>query len=506
MKSIKEWTKKQKIIAGSAAGAVLALAVVLGVWQPWRVPEPERDPAPQPPRQEEPEQPEEEKLTLTVGLEEISCIIYEGDGWSVYVPETWTVDADGNGGVFTDPASEARMEVVREAPAQYIGTFLFASREALSENEDWLLRRFYTGDLLSGAWAVTCQALEETWEDQEKLLTALARTFTAGEARPFDGLYPVASEPSWQTVDGDVVLWLDKDGYPVEADAEEFVEAEMLAWPSETKALFTGQYRLDDLRWSGSYTCIGEGYIDIFTATVWYEAAEDGDMPDIIKWDRVWKDGWVQDRDRVAVVLCHDGGEVTEKLTLWFFDEVPGEAAPASWLAGELGIDTNTPLTAEELTALEDHFNDREYNGLLRFPYADASQAADYLSVLFYDLGEDESTLTEEEKAARSAAIQRGMAGCMAPPLEVMDLAAQALDLAASLLGRFNENSASDLGVAALSLRSGLQGAWLNVLINAGSLKDRGAAEAALETGRHLLARAMPLADKVYDAVASSLL
>ena len=400
MKSIKEWTKKQKIIAGSAAGAVLALAVVLGVWQPWRAQEPERDPAPQPPRQEEPEQPEEEKLTLTVGLEEIPCVIYEGDGWSVYVPETWTVDADGNGGVFTDPASEARMEVVREAPAQYIGTFLFASREALSENEDWLLRRFYTGDLLSGAWAVTCQAPEEAWEDQEKLLTALARTFTAGEARPFDGLYPVASEPSWQTVDGDVVLWLDKDGYPVEADAEEFVEAEMLAWPSETKALFTGQYRLDDLRWSGSYTCIGEGYIDIFTATVWYEAAEDGDMPDIIKWDRVWKDGWVQDRDRVAVVLCHDGGEVTEKLTLWFFDEVPGEAAPASWLAGELGIDTNTPLTAEELTALEDHFNDREYNDLLRFPYDDASQAADYLSVLFYDLGEDESTLTEEEKAA----------------------------------------------------------------------------------------------------------
>ena len=39
--------------------------------------------------------------------------------------------------------------------------------------------------------------------------------------------------------------------------------------------------------------------------------------------------------------VCHDGGEVTEKLTLWFFDEVPGEAAPAEpWLAGELGIDT----------------------------------------------------------------------------------------------------------------------------------------------------------------------
>ena len=333
MKSIKEWTKKQKIIAGSAAGAVLALAVVLGVWQPWRVPEPERDPAPQPPRQEEPEQPEEEKLTLTVGLEEIPCVIYEGDGWSVYVPETWTVDADGNGGVFTDPASEARMEVVREAPAQYIGTFLFASREALSENEDWLLRRFYTGDLLSGAWAVTCQAPEEAWEDQEKLLTALARTFTAGEARPFDGLYPVASEPSWQTVDGDVVLWLDKDGYPVEADAEEFVEAEMLAWPSETKALFTGQYRLDDLRWSGSYTCVeGREYIDVFQFGVRYEVAPDkleerqaalaeaGD-------EALLSEGWeARGGAPLSVAVFHDGGDVAEVRVLETEGDSPGGA------------------------------------------------------------------------------------------------------------------------------------------------------------------------------------
>lgn len=406
MKSIKEWTKKQKIIAGSAAGAVLALAVVLGVWQPWRAQEPERDPAPQPPRQEEPEQPEEEKLTLTVGLEEIPCVIYEGEGWSVYVPETWTVDADGNGGVFTDPASEARMEVVREVPAQYIGTFLFASREALSENEDWLLRRFYTGDLLSGAWAVTCQAPEEAWEDQEKLLTALARTFTAGEARPFDGLYPVASEPSWQTVDGDVVLWLDKDGYPVKADAEAFVEAEMLAWPSETKALFTGQYRLDDLRWSGSYTCVeGREYIDVFQFGVRYEVAPDkleerqaalaeaGD-------EALLSEGWeARGGAPLSVAVFHDGGDVAEVRVLEAEGDSPGGAP---FLAQLLKDDPEAvrDLSAEELKALEDHFNDREYNGLLRFPYADASQAADYLGVLFYDLGEDESALTEEEKAA----------------------------------------------------------------------------------------------------------
>ena len=40
---------------------------------------------------------------------------------------------------------------------------------------------------------------------------------------------------------------------------------------------------------------------------------------------------------------------------------------------------------------------------------------------------------TQEEKAARSAAIQRGLEACTRTPLEVMELAAEALELAASL-------------------------------------------------------------------------
>ena len=49
----------------------------------------------------------------------------------------------------------------------------------------------------------------------------------------------------------------------------------------------------------------------------------------------------------------------------------------------------------------------------------------------------------------------------------------EALELTASLLGKSNESAASDLGVSALSLRAAVQGAWLNVLINIGSMKDR---------------------------------
>mgnify|MGYP001026339388 FL=1 len=113
---------------------------------------------------------------------------------------------------------------------------------------------------------------------------------------------------------------------------------------------------------------------------------------------------------------------------------------------------------------------------------------------------------TSEEKAARSAAIQRGLEKCTEVPLEGMELAAQALELAASILGKFNENAASDLGVASLSLRAGVQGPWLNVLINAASLKDRSFAEDALAKGRAILDRALPLADRIFGEIEASLL
>ena len=108
---------------------------------------------------------------------------------------------------------------------------------------------------------------------------------------------------------------------------------------------------------------------------------------------------------------------------------------------------------------------------------------------------------TDEEKAARSAAIQKGLEGCTATPFEMMELATAALELADSLLGKFNTNAASDLGVAALSLRSAIQGAWLNVLINIGSLKNKELAEDYRVKGEAMLAKALPLADKVYETV-----
>ena len=108
---------------------------------------------------------------------------------------------------------------------------------------------------------------------------------------------------------------------------------------------------------------------------------------------------------------------------------------------------------------------------------------------------------TDEEKAARSAAIQKGLEGCTATPFEMMELAAETIELTESLLGRFNTASASDLGVGALSLRTAVQGAWLNVLINIGSLKNKELAEDYRAKGTALVERVVAAADRVYAEV-----
>ena len=112
---------------------------------------------------------------------------------------------------------------------------------------------------------------------------------------------------------------------------------------------------------------------------------------------------------------------------------------------------------------------------------------------------------TDEEKAARSAAIQKGLEGCTKTPFEMMELAVETLELTASILGKSNDSAASDLGVSALSLRAAVQGAWLNVLINIGSLKNKELAADYQAKGEALLAKALPLADQIYDTVVKAM-
>lgn len=108
---------------------------------------------------------------------------------------------------------------------------------------------------------------------------------------------------------------------------------------------------------------------------------------------------------------------------------------------------------------------------------------------------------TEEERSARSAAIQTGLRGCTQTPMEMMRLCAEGLELLTALTGKTNASAASDLGVAALSLKTAMQGAWLNVLINLGSIRDGAFAAHCRQEGEALLKKYLPEADRCFETV-----
>jgi formiminotetrahydrofolate cyclodeaminase len=79
---------------------------------------------------------------------------------------------------------------------------------------------------------------------------------------------------------------------------------------------------------------------------------------------------------------------------------------------------------------------------------------------------------TDQEQAARSAAIQEATKAATLVPLGVMQTCEKALFHARAVAQKGNKNSASDAGVAALMLQAGCAGAALNVRINLGVLND----------------------------------
>lgn len=111
---------------------------------------------------------------------------------------------------------------------------------------------------------------------------------------------------------------------------------------------------------------------------------------------------------------------------------------------------------------------------------------------------------TPEEKALRSAAMQAALKLCIESPLRMMEISYEAMKLTQELLGKTNANALSDLGVAALMLGTAVQGAWLNVLINLGSLKDEAAAAAYRTKGEELLHDTLTLSRVVYEKVEHS--
>ncbi len=78
----------------------------------------------------------------------------------------------------------------------------------------------------------------------------------------------------------------------------------------------------------------------------------------------------------------------------------------------------------------------------------------------------------EEERAIRTKAIQRAMVKATCSPLRIMEHSLDVMKLAKEVAKKGNKHAVSDAGVASSMAKAAAESAYLNVLINRGSLND----------------------------------
>jgi glutamate formiminotransferase/formiminotetrahydrofolate cyclodeaminase len=109
---------------------------------------------------------------------------------------------------------------------------------------------------------------------------------------------------------------------------------------------------------------------------------------------------------------------------------------------------------------------------------------------------------TEMEKQLRTAAIEAATRRAIEVPFQVMVTGLDAMEVVKKMAETGNPNSISDAGVGALALRSGILGAWLNVKINTGGLKEEPFKTEILEKGKKIVEEAQKAENEILEIVA----
>lgn len=105
----------------------------------------------------------------------------------------------------------------------------------------------------------------------------------------------------------------------------------------------------------------------------------------------------------------------------------------------------------------------------------------------------------------RDAVMEEALHGAAAVPLEIMRTSAEALELTLVFAEKGSRLAVSDAGCAAAACKAALQGAYLNVIINTKSMKDRAFAQELEDEADSLLTKYCALADRIYEGVALGL-
>lgn len=108
---------------------------------------------------------------------------------------------------------------------------------------------------------------------------------------------------------------------------------------------------------------------------------------------------------------------------------------------------------------------------------------------------------TDEEKKARSEAIQDGYKIALEVPLKCAEKCYRLLELQDVFTKYGNVNAITDIGVGVLLAYAGLEGALLNVTINLGSIKDEEYRTVIAAKTSSLLSSAKELKEKSLETV-----
>jgi formiminotetrahydrofolate cyclodeaminase len=175
-------------------------------------------------------------------------------------------------------------------------------------------------------------------------------------------------------------------------------------------------------------------------------------------------------------------------------EPVPGGGSAAA-IAGSLGA----ALVAMVAALSEDRPKYAEHEALL----AESKAAALELADRFLDLGDEDAAAyggfgvamkmprdTDEEKAARTAAIRAAARAASDAPFRTVQACLEFAALAEALAGRSNRNASSDLEVSSLMAVAAAHAAAANVFVNLPAVGDEAAAQ-------DLLARTESLVDEI---------
>ena len=108
---------------------------------------------------------------------------------------------------------------------------------------------------------------------------------------------------------------------------------------------------------------------------------------------------------------------------------------------------------------------------------------------------------TDEQRAARTAEIQRATMRATESPLAIMKLCRTALELTGAVAVRGNQNAISDAGVSALMLGAASEAAALNVRINLPLITDEAYVKLTRDQMLAIEAEVSDLEDRVISAV-----